>query len=74
LLNKMDFSAPHISFVIASYAVTFAVLGGLMAWTFVRARAVSRRLDTLERDGLVRRKPGEPAAVPAAATATRNSR
>jgi len=70
----MDFSAPHISFVIASYAVTFAVLGGVMAWTFVRARAVSRRLDTLERDGLVRRKPGEPAAAPAAAASARETR
>lgn len=65
----MDFSAPHISFVIASYAVTFAVLGGLMIWTFVRARAVANRLDILERDGLVRRKPGEPAAAAATAPA-----
>ena len=70
----MDLSAPHISFVIASYAVTFAVLGGLMAWTFARARAVSIRLDILERDGLVRRKPGEPAAQPATAAPAQDSR
>jgi heme exporter protein CcmD len=57
----IDFSADHIGFVVASYAITLAVLGGLLAWEFARARAVHRRLDALERDGLVRRKPGEPA-------------
>ena len=59
----IDFSADHIGFVVASYAITFAVLGGLLAWAFVRARAVARRLDALERDGIVRRKPGGPAVT-----------
>lgn len=56
----MDFSAPHVGFVIACYAITFAVLGVLLIWTFVRASAVSNRLETLQREGAVRRKPGEP--------------
>jgi heme exporter protein CcmD len=59
----IDLSANHIGFVIASYAITLAVLGGLLAWILARARTVAHRLDTLERDGLVRRKPGEPAAA-----------
>jgi len=58
----MDFSADHIGFVAASYAITVAVLGGLLVWTFVRARTVASRLDVLEREGVVRRKPGERAA------------
>lgn len=65
----IDFSADHIGFVIASYALTFAVLGGILVWVFARAGAVSRRLDTLEREGAVRRKPGETARTAAAATA-----
>ena len=65
----MDFSADHIGFVAASYAVTMTVLGGLLVWTFVRARAVAARLDVLEREGIVRRKPGERAASPASAGA-----
>ena len=52
----MDFSADHISFVMASYVLTFAVLGGLLAWTFLRARAVSRRLSVIDRDGPPRRR------------------
>jgi heme exporter protein CcmD len=52
----MDFSADHISFVLASYVLTFAVLGGLLAWTLWRARAVSRRLSAIDRDGPPRRR------------------
>ena len=52
----IDFSADHISFVAASYGLTFIVLGGLLAWTVVRSRAVSQRLESLERDGVIRRR------------------
>ncbi|MDX1717635.1 MAG: heme exporter protein CcmD [Anderseniella sp.] len=59
----IDFSADHIGFVIASYAVTFAVLGALLAWTLIRARAITRRLETLERDGTPRRRASSPAGA-----------
>ena len=56
----IDFSADHIGFVIASYAVTFTVLGALLAWTLIRARAITRRLEALERDGTPRRRASSP--------------
>jgi len=59
----IDFSADHIGFVIASYAVTFVVLGALLAWTLARARAVSHRLEALERDGAARRRPSSTAGA-----------
>ena len=34
----MDFSAPHMGFVISSYVITFVVLGVLALWIFARAR------------------------------------
>ncbi len=52
----MDFSADHIGFVLASYVLTFVVLGGVLAWTFLRARAVSQRLSVIDRDGSHRRR------------------
>ena len=51
----MDFAAPHIGFVIASYAVTVAVLGGLVAWLLARAAQMRRRLERLEAEGAPRR-------------------
>ena len=57
----MDFSAPHMSFVISSYAVTIVVLGALALWIFSRARSVARRLKQLEDEGAARRrKSGQP--------------
>ena len=52
----MDFSAPHIGFVISSYAITFVVLGVLALWIFARARSVARRLRQLEDEGVERRR------------------
>lgn len=57
----MDFSAPHMGFVISSYAVTFVVLGALALWVFSRARSVTRRLKQLDDEGAERRrKSGQP--------------
>lgn len=59
----MDFSAPHMSFVISSYAVTIVVLGALALWIFSRARSVTRRLKQLDDEGADRRrKSGQPSA------------
>ncbi|MGI9514539.1 MAG: heme exporter protein CcmD [Anderseniella sp.] len=52
----MDFSAPHMSFVISSYAVTIVVLGALALWIFSRARSVTRRLRQLDDEGAERRR------------------
>lgn len=52
----MDFSAPHMGFVISSYAITFVVLGMLALWIFARARSVARRLRQLEDEGAERRR------------------
>ncbi len=52
----MDFSAPHMGFVISSYAVTLVVLGGLVWWIFARAQSVARRLRQLDEDGAERRR------------------
>ncbi|WP_337659971.1 heme exporter protein CcmD [Anderseniella sp. Alg231-50] len=52
----MDFSAPHMGFVISSYAVTIVVLGALALWIFSRARSVTRRLQQLEDEGADRRR------------------
>ncbi len=48
----MDFSAKHIAFVIASYGLSFAVLGWLIATTLLRdrrLRAEAERLDARRR-------------------------
>lgn len=52
----MDFSAPHMSFVISSYAITFVVLGGLALWVLGRARSVAERLRQLDSEGAERRR------------------
>jgi|GEM_PF-2279079 len=52
----MDFSAPHVSFVISSYVITFIVLGGLAMWVFARARFVAKRLRQLDDEGAERRR------------------
>jgi heme exporter protein CcmD len=48
----MDFSATHIGFVIASYALSFVFLAGLIVSTLLRdrkLRAEAERLDTERR-------------------------
>jgi len=44
----MDFSAPHVAFVLAAYGITFAVLGLLVVrtiWRFKSQRAQLARLE-----------------------------
>lgn len=48
----MDFSASHIGFVIASYALSAALIGGLVARVVLRdrkLRAEAERLETQRR-------------------------
>lgn len=45
----MDWSASHIGFVIAAYAISGAVLGGLVAAILFRNWRIRRQLSTLER-------------------------
>jgi heme exporter protein D len=55
----MDFSNPHISFVVASYAITAVVLAGLIGWVIARGRSLDRRLARLEAEGAPRRRRAE---------------
>jgi len=52
----MDFSAPHVGFVLASYALAFILLGALVVSIWMRARRVRKRLQELERLGAPRRR------------------
>jgi heme exporter protein D len=55
----MDFSNPHIGFVVASYAITAVVLAGLIGWVIARGRSLDRRLAHLESEGAPRRRRAE---------------
>jgi heme exporter protein D len=55
----MDFANPHVGFVVASYAITFVVLGGLIGWVIARGRSLDRRLARLEAEGAPRRRRAE---------------
>jgi heme exporter protein CcmD len=46
----MDFTAAHVSFVIAAYAVSFAGLAGLVLVIFRRDRRLKRQAAALDRD------------------------
>ena len=46
----MDFSAAHVSFVVAAYAVSFAGLAGLVLAIFLRDRRLRRQAAALDRD------------------------
>ncbi|TCT11810.1 heme exporter protein D [Tepidamorphus gemmatus] len=52
----------HFGFILASYLVTAAVLGALVAWVVVDGRRQRAALDDLERRG-VRRRHAEVAAA-----------
>lgn len=56
----MDLAARHIGFVLASYAVAFVLLAGLIIAFIARMRAVRRRLAALEAQGARRRKAAAP--------------
>ncbi|MGI9416157.1 MAG: heme exporter protein CcmD [Hyphomicrobiales bacterium] len=44
----MDFSAPHIAFVLVAYGITFAVLAGLVIVTVFDIRSQRAQLARLE--------------------------
>jgi heme exporter protein D len=46
---------PHAAFIIASYAATIVVVGGLIAWVIADFRAQRRALGELEAHGVTRR-------------------
>ena len=52
----MDFSAPHVGFVIAAYALSAAVIIGLAASIGLSLRARQRELKSLEERQAPRRK------------------
>jgi heme exporter protein D len=58
-------AAAHTGFILAAYAVAFAVVGGLTAWVMLDYRAQRRTLASLEQRGVTRRSapatPAEPA-------------
>lgn len=39
---------PHLGFIVASYAIGFAVIAGVTAWTILDHRAQSKALAALE--------------------------
>jgi len=48
-------AAAHTGFIVAAYAFTCGVLGGLTAWVSADYRAQRRKLTALEKRGIVRR-------------------
>ncbi|MGH6874714.1 MAG: heme exporter protein CcmD [Aestuariivirgaceae bacterium] len=54
----MDVGAAHVGFVLAAYALSAAVLGGLAIGTLMALRKCERELDTLETRQAPRRKAG----------------
>lgn len=46
---------PHAGFILAAYAVTLAVIAGLIVWIVIDHRALTRILEDLEREGVTRR-------------------
>jgi heme exporter protein D len=46
---------PHAAFIVAAYAITIAVVAGLIAWIVLDHRAQRRSLDALEARGVTRR-------------------
>jgi heme exporter protein D len=48
-------AASHTGFIVAAYATTGAVVGGLIAWVMVDYRAQLGQLADLEKRGIVRR-------------------
>ncbi|MEO0543472.1 MAG: heme exporter protein CcmD [Pseudomonadota bacterium] len=45
----------HMAFVLLSYGVAASILGGLIAWLWLSARATSAELSRLEAQGVKRR-------------------
>jgi heme exporter protein D len=57
---------PHAGFILAAYAITFAVIAALAVWIVADGRRVRRRLAEMEARGITRRsaRKAGPAAVP----------
>lgn len=47
----MDWSSPHLGFVVAAYALSFAVLAGLVLYILRRDRRLETRLRSIDRRG-----------------------
>lgn len=60
----MEGGSPHTLFIALSYAATFLVVAGLIAWAVVDARLQRRALAEFEARG-ARRRSGGGAAAPA---------
>lgn len=54
---------PHWGFIVASYVISAAVLGGLVAWILADLRAQRRTLADLEARGVRRRSSSRPTEV-----------
>lgn len=52
-------SGPHAGFIIASYAIAFAVVAGLIVWAVLDHRLTRQALERLEARG-GRRRTGQP--------------
>ncbi len=57
----MDWSAPHIGFVVSSFGISAIVLGGLIIAVLVQNRSAKAKLDELESRQAARRKPAKEA-------------
>jgi heme exporter protein D len=56
-VNPFDLG-PHAAFIVWSYFITFAVLGGLIGWVLLDGCAQRRKLAALEARGIKRRSSG----------------
>ena len=53
----------HAGFIIAGYLISFAVIGGLVVWSFAVARRNMARIEELEARGIKRRSDKKPGPV-----------
>lgn len=51
----MDFTAPHLGFVIASYALSFVLIAGLTAYVIINDRKL--RAEAAQLEASIDRKP-----------------
>ncbi|OQP86889.1 heme exporter protein CcmD [Rhizobium rhizosphaerae] len=56
----MNFAAPHIGFVLASYGAALAVVFGLILWVVLDGRARRADIRALEAAGIRRRSDRRP--------------
>ena len=51
----MNLEAPHVGFVIGSYAMSITVLAALVIYQIIRSRRLRNQLERLEKSGAARR-------------------